>query len=148
MWFGIERNKVGAGPQVPLPESGLADTFKTRSGSVETGVGLVVAVATSVALAVVGDRKQASKLVDVVKFLQKFIKGDILKFLRAVKFSQYEKALLQTLDSIISKLMSIVRSVRAKLMQLPSFSYTQELIRKLSEWERRFYSLLTGTRRR
>lgn len=85
--------------------------------------------------------KQASKLVDVVKFLQKFIKGDILKFLRAVKFSQYEKALLQTLDSIISKLMSIVRSVRAKLMQLPSFSYTQELIRKLSEWERRFYSL-------
>lgn len=55
--------------------------------------------------------KQAQKLVDLVRFLQKFIKGDILKFLRAVKFAKYEKPLLDALGKITGKLIELVRSL-------------------------------------
>ena len=51
--------------------------------------------------------KEASKLVELVRFLQKFIKGDVLKFLRAVKFAQYEKALLKAMSEITGKLLAI-----------------------------------------
>ncbi|MCW7536724.1 hypothetical protein OOT46_02500 [Aquabacterium sp. A7-Y] len=85
--------------------------------------------------------KQATKLIELVKFLQKFITGDILKFLRAVKFVQYEKALLQTLGKITGKLIGIVQSLRTRLMALPSIDYTRHIIAKLSEWEGKFYAV-------
>ena len=85
--------------------------------------------------------KEASKLVELVRFLQKFIKGDILKFLRAVKFAQYEKALIQAVAKIIGKLLEIVKSLRAHLESLRYFDSVKGAIAKLVEWEKKFYAV-------
>ncbi|MEO5933186.1 MAG: hypothetical protein ABIQ08_06515 [Duganella sp.] len=85
--------------------------------------------------------KEASKLVELVRFLQKFIKGDILKFLRAVKFAQYEKALIQALGKISGKLLEIAKSLRPHLESLRYFDSVKDAIAKLVEWEKKFYAV-------
>ncbi|HWW68388.1 MAG TPA: hypothetical protein VN089_00450 [Duganella sp.] len=85
--------------------------------------------------------KEASKLVELVRFLQKFIKGDILKFLHAVKFAQYEKALIQALSKISGKLLEIVKSLRVHLESLRYFDSVKATIAKLVEWEKKFYAV-------
>jgi hypothetical protein len=85
--------------------------------------------------------KEASKLVELVRFLQKFMKGDILKFLRAVKFVQYEKALIQAMGKITGKLLEIVRALRTHLESLRYFDAVKTKIAKLTEWESKFYSV-------
>jgi hypothetical protein len=85
--------------------------------------------------------KEASKLVELVRFLQKFIKGDILKFLRAVKFAKYEKALIQALSKISGKLVEIVKALRIHLESLRYFDTVKSTIAKLVEWEKKFYNV-------
>lgn len=85
--------------------------------------------------------KEAQKLVELVRFLQKFIKGDILKFLRAIKFAKYEKPLLEAMNKFIGKLLEMVRSLRVHLESLPYFDSVKAAIGKLAEWEKRFYAL-------
>lgn len=85
--------------------------------------------------------KEASHLVEVIRFLQKFIKGDILKFLRLVKFTKYEKPLLVAVKKFTSKLIEIVRSLRLHLESLRYFNSVKSTITKLAEWEKRFYAL-------
>lgn len=85
--------------------------------------------------------KQASKLVEVVQFLQKFIKGDILKFLRAIKFAQYEKPLMAALGNTIKQLRDIVRGMRGHLQRLSYFDAAKRAIAKLADWERKFYAV-------
>lgn len=85
--------------------------------------------------------KEASHLVELVRFLQKFIKGDILKFLRLVKFSEYEKPLLLALKRFIGKLIEIVKALRIHLESLHYFDSVRSTIVKLAEWERRFYAV-------
>ena len=84
---------------------------------------------------------KASKLVDLVLFLQKFINGDVLKFLRAVKFAKYERALTQTLSKIIGKLVGIARSLRTHLESIRYFDSVRTSIATLAEWERKFYNV-------
>lgn len=83
--------------------------------------------------------KEASKLVELVRFLQKFIKGDVLKFLRVVKFAKYERPLLQALSKITGKLVDIVRTLRAHLESLQYFDSIKATIVKLADWEKKFY---------
>jgi hypothetical protein len=85
--------------------------------------------------------RKSSTLVELVLFLQKFIKGDVLKLLRAVKFVTYEKVLLQALNKIIGKLRGIVGSLRAHLEGFRYFDSVKVTIARLTEWEGRFYSL-------
>lgn len=85
--------------------------------------------------------KEASKLVELIRFLQKFIKGDILKFLRAVKFAKYEKPLLQALSKISGKLVDIVKSLRSHLESLSYFDRVKASIAKLAAWEKKFYAV-------
>jgi len=85
--------------------------------------------------------KEASKLVELVQFLQKFIKGDILKFLRAVNFAKYEKPLIQALNKISGKLVDIVKSLRGHLESLRYFDEVKAAIQKLAEWEKKFYGV-------
>jgi hypothetical protein len=116
-------------------------------GAAAAGVGAVVggiagselgAALRSVMLLLI---KEASKLVELLRFLQKFIKGDILKFLRAVKFAQYEKPLLQALSKISGKLVDIVKSLRVHLESLSYFDRVTAAIAKLAAWERKFYAV-------
>lgn len=85
--------------------------------------------------------KEATKLVELVCFLQNFIRGDILKFLRAIKFVQYEKALLVATRQITGKLVEIVKTLRMHLESLRYFDTVKTTIAKLTEWEQRFYSV-------
>lgn len=85
--------------------------------------------------------KEASKLVELVRFLQKFMKGDILKFLRAVHFAKYEKALVQAISKIIGKLVEIVKALRLHLESLRYFDTVKTTIAKLAEWEQKFYNV-------
>lgn len=85
--------------------------------------------------------KEASRLVELVLFLQKFIQGDILKFLRAVKFVRYEKALIQAFSRVLGKLMEIVAALRTHLESLHYFDRVRAAIANLAEWEKRFYSV-------
>ena len=85
--------------------------------------------------------KEASKLVELMQFLQKFIKGDILKFLRAIKFAQYEKPLLQALSKISGKLLEMMKALRLHLESLRYFDSVKSTIAKLAEWEKKFYAV-------
>lgn len=85
--------------------------------------------------------KEAAKLVEMVRFLQKFMKGDILKFLRAVKFAKYEKALIQALSKITGQLLKIVRTLRTHLENLQYFDSVKATIGRLAEWEGKFYKV-------
>lgn len=85
--------------------------------------------------------KEAQKLVELVRFLQKFIKGDILKFLRAVKFAQYEKAIVKAMSAITSKLVQMVRALRKHLESLKYFDSVRSTIARLIEWEKQFYAV-------
>ncbi|GGY83810.1 hypothetical protein ACFFTM_05775 [Pseudoduganella plicata] len=85
--------------------------------------------------------KEASKLVELVQFLQKFIKGDIIKFLRAIDFVKYEKPLLQALNKLTGKLVSIVKSLRTHLESLSYFDAVKATIAKLKQWEDAFYEV-------
>ncbi|WP_443112900.1 hypothetical protein [Herbaspirillum seropedicae] len=85
--------------------------------------------------------KEASKLVELVRFLQKFIKGDVMKFLRAVKFAPYEKALMAALRKFSGKLLSMVKSLRVHLESLSYFNVVKHRIAILAEWERKFYAV-------
>lgn len=85
--------------------------------------------------------KEASKLVELVRFLQKFMKGDILKFLRAVHFVKYEKALVQAISKIIGKLVEIVKALRVHLESLRYFDTVKTTIAKLADWEKKFYNV-------
>jgi len=85
--------------------------------------------------------KEANKLVEMVRFLQKFMKGDILKFLRAVKFAKYEKALVQALAKISGKLVELVKTLRVHLESLRYFDTVKASIAKLAAWEKKFYNV-------
>lgn len=85
--------------------------------------------------------KEATKLVEVVQFLQKFMKGDVLKFVRAVKFAKYEQALLHALNAMSGKLLEIVKSLRMHLESLRYFDAVKTTITQLAAWERKFYDL-------
>jgi len=85
--------------------------------------------------------KEASKLVELVQFLQKFIKGDILKFLRAIKFAQYEKPLMAALNNTVRKLLEVVRGLRGHLQRLSYFDSVKDVIARLAAWEKKFYAV-------
>ncbi|MBQ5946155.1 hypothetical protein [Massilia sp. ST3] len=72
--------------------------------------------------------KEATKLVELVRFLQTFIKGDSLKFLRAIKFAKYEKALIQAARQITGKLIEIVKALRMHLESLQCFDAVKKKI--------------------
>ena len=116
-------------------------------GAVAAGVGAVVggiagselgAALRAVMLLLI---KEAAKLGEVIRFLQKFVKGDVLGFLRAIKFARYEKALLLAFDKTAKKLIDICRGLRSYLENFAYFNDAKRAISILVEWERRFYAV-------
>lgn len=85
--------------------------------------------------------KASTKLVEMIQFLQKFIKGDILKFLKAIKFAKYEKVLVGALKKFTTKLIEITRGLIKHLESLPSIQYTRNAVAKLTAWEKAFYGV-------
>jgi hypothetical protein len=92
--------------------------------------------------------KEATKLGDVIRFLQKFVKGDLVAFLRAIKFAKYERALLLAFDKTIKKLIEICQALRSHLQRLSYFDEAKHAVAKLAEWERKFYAVQTAALKR
>jgi hypothetical protein len=125
------------------------------AGAVAAGVGAVVTgimgdeLAAALRAVMLMLIEESGKLAEMVRFLNKFIKGNILEFLKGVKFANYEKSLLEILQQTTGKLIGIVQEVRGKLMDAQVFQVkiadhlesVQNLIQKLSMWEQRFYAV-------
>jgi hypothetical protein len=84
---------------------------------------------------------EASKLAETLRFLQKFMHGDILLFLRSIKFVKYEKALVMTFGKTVTKLLEICRALKGKLEYVAYFDEVSHAIAKLTAWETKFYGL-------
>ncbi|MEQ5841059.1 hypothetical protein N0A02_16660 [Paraburkholderia acidicola] len=125
------------------------------AGSAAAGVGAIVTgllgdeLAAALRASMLMLIEESEKLVEMVRFLNKFIKGNILQFLEDVKFVKYEKSLLEILEQTTGKLIGIVQQVRGKLMDARVLSVRiadhmeslQNLINKMSMWEQRFYAV-------
>lgn len=85
--------------------------------------------------------KEARSLSEILLFLQKFMHGDIILFLRSIKFEKYKKILLNVFDKVINKLLEICRALKEKLKYFEYFDDVKNAITKLSDWERQFYAL-------
>ena len=85
--------------------------------------------------------KDAVELIRLMRFLQKFMTGNILLFLRSLKFAKYEKPVIEAVVKMTGKLVEIVKALRLHLESLRYFNSVKSTIIKLTEWERKFYAV-------
>ncbi|MET3132253.1 hypothetical protein AAKU55_002525 [Oxalobacteraceae bacterium GrIS 1.11] len=85
--------------------------------------------------------KDAGMLGDMVKFLQKFMVGDLIRFLNSIKFAKYEKALQFAFDKTIKQLIDICQGLRLRLEHVKYFDDAKKAIATLVEWEKKFYDV-------
>lgn len=86
-------------------------------------------------------KKGGAILVDVVGFLERFTKGNIVKLLKMVRFADYGEALVGKLKGFIEGTLSLVTKVRAQLSRLEYFERAQKMIAQLERMEASFYAL-------
>jgi hypothetical protein len=89
-------------------------------------------------------KKGTYVLAEVVGFLRRFVKGDILKVLRDIKFVKYSDAIAKYVSDFIGKLVGIIQKVRAELMKVNAFQWLADVLRRLDELERAFYAVQTS----
>ena len=129
---------------VPL----VLPVLAAAAGAAAAGVGAIIggiagseagAVLRAVCLLLI--KNGAHALVEIVGFLRRIIKGDILKVLRDVKFAQYGPALVKYIADYIGSVVNVIRKVRAKLQWL---GWIGGIFDKLNELERAFYGVQTS----
>ena len=89
-------------------------------------------------------KQGAHALVEIVGFLRRFIKGDILAVLRDMRFAKYGEALVKYIGEFIGKLIGVIQRVRTELLELPGASLLSDTLAKLEEMERAFYGVQTS----
>jgi Novel toxin 15 len=121
------------------------------AGAAAAGVGAVIggiagseAGAALRAVCLLLIKKGAYALVEIVGFLRRFIKGDILLVLRDMKFAKYGEALVKYIGEFIGKLVAVIHKVRAELLKLDYFHWMSGMLTKLEELERGFYGVQTS----
>ena len=120
------------------------------AGAAAAGVGAVIggiagseAGAALRAVCLLLIKKGAYALVEIVGFLRRFIKGDILLVLRDMKFAKYGEALAKYIGEFIGKLVHVIHKVRAELVKLDYFHWMSGMLAKLEALERGFYGVQT-----
>lgn len=108
------------------------------AGAAAAGVGAIVgglagdeagAALRATALLLIEDG--ARLLEKLVEFLRRFIKGDIMRFLRAVKFAEYAEPVAKEVTQFIGHLTSIIEKVIAKASSFKWIGRVGDLIEKL-----------------
>lgn len=107
---------------------------------------------------------EAAELMQIVKFLQKFVTGNIMTFLKAIKFARYEKAIVQALTKVTDPLIGMCKATRLHLEKglntldksstmswlrnhfdsvknSSTIAEAKAAVAKLAEWEAAFYGL-------
>lgn len=132
---------------VPL----MLPILAAAAGAAAAGVGAVIggiagseAGAALRAVCLLLIKKGAYALVEIVGFLRRFIKGDILRVLRDIKFAKYGDSLVKYLGEFIGKLVEIIHKVRAELLKLDYFHWMSGTLAKLEALERGFYGVQTS----
>lgn len=85
-------------------------------------------------------RESQVALKTLLHFLGKFTRGNVEHMLKAIKFTAYEKALLEYLNTFLSKTLDAVRKLRSYLNRWP-FNQATQLLARLQEMEKQFYAV-------
>ena len=89
-------------------------------------------------------KKGANALVEIVGFLRRFVKGDIMKVLRDVKFAQYGDAIVKYVGDFIVGVIRVIEKLRVELNKVYAFEWVTRLLAKMAHLEREFYAVQTG----
>lgn len=118
------------------------------AGAAAAGVGAIVggiagseagAVLRAVSLLLI--KKGAHVLAEVVGFLRRFVKGDIMKVLRDIQFAKYGDAIVKYVGDFIARIIGIIRRLRTELLKVDAFHWLADVLRRLDELERAFYAV-------
>jgi hypothetical protein len=119
-------------------------------GAAAAGVGAVVggiagseAGAALRAVALMLIEKGGYMLAEVVGFLRRFVKGDVMAVLKDIKFAKYGGALVQYVGTFITKMRSLIRKLIEELRGYTWVSGVEDMIGKLNRLEREFYAVQT-----
>lgn len=118
----------------------------TAGTLVGTAAGFVIgdeAAAFVRALCLLLIRGAKSTIHGIIAFLSKFIKGDISKLLRAVRFADFGAQLVKYVVEFIAGTRRILLNVRTRLSSLEYFDRAKTLLIRLEEMERQFYAVQT-----
>lgn len=119
-------------------------------GAAAAGVGAVIggiagseagAVLRAVCLLLI--KRGAHVLAEVVGFLRRFIRGDIMKVLRDIRFAQYGDDIVRYVGDFIGRLVRVLGRVRAELQKLNWFQALDDVLRRMAQLERDFYAVQT-----
>ncbi|MEJ2632843.1 MAG: hypothetical protein P8015_16820, partial [Acidihalobacter sp.] len=119
-------------------------------GAAAAGVGAVVggiagseAGAALRAVALMLIEKGGYMLAEVVGFMRRFVKGDVMAVLKDIKFAKYGSALVQYVGTFIAKMRSLIRKLIEELRGYTWVSGVEDMIAKLNRLEREFYAVQT-----
>jgi Novel toxin 15 len=83
--------------------------------------------------------------VQVIGFLRKFVKGNIMVVLRDIQFAKYASAILGYVTKFIEQVRKVINSVVAKVEKVPLVRHwVAPTLKRLQELERRFYGVQTS----
>ena len=77
----------------------------------------------------------------LIKFLRRFVKGDVLAVLRDINFTKYAEPLTKYIRKFINGLLAVTRKVAAELEHFTWFDSVKAAIKRLEELEREFYAV-------
>ena len=141
----IEEWMLVIGCAIPL----VLPVLAAAAGAAAAGVGAVVggvagseagAALRAVCLLLI---KKGMPLIEMVGFLRRFIKGNIMKVLQDIRFVRYGEAMSRYVGEFIQKILNIIRKLRAELLQHNYFQWAEQVLAKLSELEQGFYGVQT-----
>jgi hypothetical protein len=127
---------AAAGAVVGAAGAGIGAVGGAVAGAV--GGSELAAVLRAVTLMLI---REGVKLAELIGTLQRFLKGNILKLLKEIKFVSYQKPLLTHVNNVLAGLIGMTRRLQDELGKLPSIRWILDLQQKLATWERSFYAM-------
>lgn len=86
-------------------------------------------------------KKGAYALAEVVGFLKRFVKGDVMKVLRDIHFAKYGKEITKYIGHFIDGLIRIMQKVRGEITRLDFFDWATGILKRMAELEKQFYGV-------
>lgn len=78
---------------------------------------------------------------EVVSFLSRCVKGDVLKLLRSTHLVKYSDEIIRHVGTFIEGMIGLIGKVKKKLLRVRAFETAKDLIRRLEQMERRFFAV-------
>jgi hypothetical protein len=85
--------------------------------------------------------KGETVLVELIGFLKRFVKGNVLNVLKDIRFTKYDREIVKYTGKFIDGLIGIIEKVRGEIVRLDYFHWLSEKMEKMADMERRFYAV-------